>query len=396
MTQRISGPGLGLPLPQNLYPSELQYAAQDSSSNHVGLAPGDTFVVPAGDWYVNLGNICVLQYLDPVTNTWAMGPNAAWAGGQQFLCSDGFTTRVANLTGCPVSATVYFQGGGYTQASTTITAVGNNSTWLPIVGGALALSGGTIATSTSGAGYGIAPIVLIPPPPPAANNANGVGGKQATGWVAITGGTISGFTFLDQGAGYPAAPTVVVVPSPFDPNLSTGITQATLAFTLTNSGQITGVLCTNPGAALATPTAITLTVGGAGTNASLTANVMQTVSAVTVTGAGTGYGTLSALMTTVGGVPQQGSITSSTEHSYTAFRPRPAQIGLAVTAAANGTIAAQNGVIYDGGLFVTNAAPSFVILSQPTAGGSSFANAAATITMTMGSVSDTVQLQPAA
>ena len=396
MTQRISGPGLGLPLPQNLYPSELNYAAQDASSNRVALAPGDTFVVPAGDWFINTGNVSVLQYLDPVTNVWAMGPNAAWIGGQQFVVSDGFTTRVANLTGCPVSATVYFQGGGYTQSSTTVTAVGNNSTWVPIVGGALALSGGTIATSTQGAGYGIAPIVLIPPPPPAANNANGVGGRQASGWVAIAGGTISGFTFSDQGAGYPAAPTVVVVPSPFDPNLSTGITQATLAFTLTNAGAITGVLCTNPGAPLATPTAITLTVGGAGTNATLTANVMQTVQSVTVTGAGTGYGTLSALLTTVGGAPQAGSITATPEHSYTAFRPRPAQVGLAVTAAANGSIAAQNGVIYDSGLFVTNAAPSYVILTQPIAGGSSFANAAATLVMTMGSVSDIIQLQPAA
>ena len=396
MSQRISGPGLGLPLPQNLYPTELNNAAQDSSSNRIALAPGDVFVVPAGEWWVNLGNVCVLQYLDPVTNLWAMGPNAAWAGGIQYLFSDGFTTRVANLTGCPVNATVYFQGGGYVQASTTITATGGNSTWLPIVGGALALSGGTIATSTAGAGYGIAPIVLIPPPPPAANNANGVGGRQATGWVSIASGTISGFTFTDQGAGYPAAPTAVVVPSPFDPNLSTGITAATLAFTLTNAGAITGAFCTNPGAPLSSPTAITLAVGGAGTNATLTANVMQTVQSVTVTGAGTGYGTLNALLTTVGGIPQTGSIASSPEGFNIAWRPRPAQVGLAVSAAANGSIAAQNGVIYDGGLFVTNAAPSYVILTQPIAGGSSFANAAATITMTMGSRSDFITLQPAA
>ena len=62
MSQLISGPGVGLPYPQNLYPSELQNAPQDASSNRLALAPGDSFVLPAGDWYISLGMYNVLQY----------------------------------------------------------------------------------------------------------------------------------------------------------------------------------------------------------------------------------------------------------------------------------------------------------------------------------------------
>ena len=41
----------------------------------------------------------------------------------QFVVSDGFNVRVANLLGCPVSASVTNYGaGGYVQATTTITA----------------------------------------------------------------------------------------------------------------------------------------------------------------------------------------------------------------------------------------------------------------------------------
>jgi hypothetical protein len=281
------------------------------------------------------------------------------------------------------------------QSSTTITAVGSTSTWLPIVGGALALVGGTL--TSSGAGYGIAPLVMIPPPPPAANNSNGVGGIPASGYCAIASGTVSGFTLTNKGAGYPSAPTAVIVPSPFDPNLATGITAATLAFSLTNSGAITGVLCTNPGAPLTTSTAITLTIAGAGTNATLAANIMTTMTGASVTGAGTGYGTLQALLTTVGGAPSVGTISSLPDILRLAWRPRPAQVGLTVLAAANGSLAPQDGAIYDGGLFVTSGGvnPNVVILSQPLTA-TTQAYVSATFALTFGATNDIVSLQPAA
>ena len=282
MSQYIAGPGLGLPLPQNLYPHNLNNAPYDTSNNKVCLAPGDTLPIPAGDWLINLGQYLVLQFLDPITGVWSMGPNAAWNGGHQFLVSDGFNIRVANLTGCPCTATVNSYGSGYVQATTVITPTpANGSTWLPIVGGQLGF--GTVVTANAGAGYGVAPEVFFPAPPPASNNPNGVGGVAASGWVAISSGTVSGFTFSNPGAGYTGGQTIVLVPSPTDPNINTGITAATLTFTLTNTTGITGALCTNNGSPLANPNGFTLTVTGAGTNGTVVGNVLQTVTAVSVT-----------------------------------------------------------------------------------------------------------------
>lgn len=387
MPTPLSGPGIGLPFPQNLYPSELTNAPPDASSNRIALAPGEALPLAAGDYYLSLGSYLVLQYLDPVTNTWSMGAAAAWTGSIQFVKSDGFTVRIANLTGCPVSASITAYGSGYVQASTTVTAVGSTSTWQPIVGGQLGTVGTfTIAIPTVGGGYGIAPILMIPPPPPAANNANGVGGVAAHGYVTISSGTVSGISITNPGAGYPVAPTAVLVTNPADPNINTGITQGAVAFSLTGSGSLTAVLCTNNGAPI-TPANITLTVGGAGTNATVVANVLQTITAASITGAGTGYGTVQALLTTVGGAPSAGTITNNPEFLNLAFRPRPADIGLAVTGL--GTISTQLGTIYDGGLFLSKPNP---IIGT---GGLAGSVAGATVALTMGSTADFCQIQPA-
>src|ERR1700683_2294428 len=116
MPTPLSGPGIGLPLPQNLYPSELSNAPLDTPTNSICLAPGDAMAVPAGTFYVHPGVYCVLQYLDPVTSTWAMSPTAGWQNGPIYVKSDGFNYRLANLTGCPVSATILSAGSGYVQA----------------------------------------------------------------------------------------------------------------------------------------------------------------------------------------------------------------------------------------------------------------------------------------
>ena len=154
MPGNLSGPGVGLPIPQNLYPSQLQNAPADPSSNRLGLAPGEVFVLPAGDWIVGLGMYNVLQFLDPVSNTWVFASGSALNRGAILVSADGFTVRVANLTGCVVSASVANAGTGYVQATTTITAVGTFAgaapTLLPIVGGALNISGGTLVANGAG------------------------------------------------------------------------------------------------------------------------------------------------------------------------------------------------------------------------------------------------------
>ncbi len=386
MPSPLSGPGLGLPLPQYLYPTELQNAPNDASTNRLSLAGGETWVIPAGNWYISLGNYLILQYLDPITSTWTMGQAPAWTGSTNYIKSDGFNVRIANLTNCPVSTTVVANGSGYVQASTSIAVTGGGgATYLPIVGGQLGtVATFTVAIPTTGAGYGVAPILLIPPPPPAANNSNGVGGIPATGFLTISSGTISGISLTNPGAGYPSAPAAVVVTSPFDPNISTGITQGAVALSLTASGSLTGVLVTNSGAPITTPTSYTLTVSGAGTSASVVANFLQTVSAASVTGQGTGYGTLGALLTTTGGGPATGSVVNSPD---TGFRPRPAQINLSITAL--GTLATQLGTIQDGGLFLSKPNP---IVNVGALGGSL---TGATLSLTVASVPDVAIVQPA-
>ena len=387
MPNPLSGPGIGLPYPTALYPSELSNAPIDSPTNKIALAPGQTLPLPAGDWYVTLGSYLVVQFLDPITNVWTLGAAPGWTGSVNFIKSDGFNCRIANLTGCPVSASIIAYGSGYVQASTTVTAVGSTSTWLPIVGGQLATTGTfSLNVPNAGAGYGVPPILLIPPPPPAQNNSNGVGGVPASGYLVIASGTIASVVITNPGAGYQVAPTCVVVTAPNDPNINTGITQGAVAFSLTGSGSICAVLCTNNGAAI-TPANISLTVGGAGTSASVVANVMQTITKASVTGAGTGYGTVAALLTTTGGGPNAGTVTNNPDFLGLAYRPRPAQVNLTVTNL--GTLSAQAGTILDGGLFLS--APNAVIST----GGLGGSLGGATIALTMGSTADIVTVQPA-
>lgn len=388
----LSGPGIGLNLPQYLYPSELNAAPYDAPTNQIALAPGDQLPVPAGTWYVALGFYLVLQFLDPVTGTWKTTSSSSYNRGVHYVKSDGFNCRVANLTGCPTGAAIVAQGSNYVQASTQINVTGGGgSTWSPVVGGQLGFA--SVVTANAGAGYGVAPLVFIPAPPPASSNVNGVGGVQATGYCGIASGTVSGFTFTNPGAGYTTAPTPVVLPNPTDPNINTGITAATLSFSIVTGGGLAGVLCTNNGAALSNPNNITLTVSGAGSAASLSVFSMQTITKASVTGAGTIAATTAVGLVTFGGVPPAGGINNAPEAIGLAWLPRPAQVGFTVNGA--GTLSVQTATIYDGGLFNTNAAPSFALLPQQPLTTASLSVTSPTIALTMGSTADFVVMQPA-
>lgn len=393
MPAPLSAPGVGLQVPQNLYPSELYNAPYDSPTNEICLNAGDELVIPAGTWYVTTGMYSFLEWLDPVTQVWTMAAAGCWNSGPYYVKSDGFNFRVANRTGCPVGASITNAGSAYVQASTTISVTGGGgSTWQPIIGGALAVVGGTL--TSNGAGYGVAPILLIPAPPPANTNPNGVGGIQASGYCVISSGTVSGVTLTNQGAGYPVAPTAVIVPNPTDPNIATGITAATVAFSLTGSGSLVGVLCTNPGAPLSNPSNITLTVSGVGTNASVVPAMLQTVTAASVVGGSTITGaSVAAMVTTAAGGWSLGSIATTPEFLGLKARPRPANISLAV--GGNGTIAAQTGTIIDGGLFFSPPAAILNSLSLLTAGVPGSIIGSSTLTLTMGSRQDLIKITSA-
>lgn len=388
MGQPLSGPGQGLMLPQFLFPTELSNAPYDVGTPQLTLNAGDMIPIPAGNWGVGLGLYCVLEWLDPITSVWKIMASAAWQSGLIYIKSDGFNYRIANRTGCPIAGVVTAPGNGsYVQASTTIAVTGGGgSLWSPIVGGQL----GNVTVTGAGAGYGVTPIVIIPPPPPAGVNANGVGGIPATGYATISSGTVSGFTFTNPGAGYRSAVTMIVVPNPTDPNLSTGITNATVTAQVIGSGSLTGVLCTNAGSPLSTPANITLTVSGAGASGTVSAVMMQTVTAASIVGGSTVTGATIAGITSFGGGYPTSTFTNSPEFLGLAGRPRKADI--TVTVGALGTVAAQTGGIVDGGLFFS--APSAALVVSTLGAGVGSVTGASTLTFTMGSRADIIILQP--
>lgn len=255
--QNIAGQGLGLPLPQAPYPQPAGGDAYAPPSNKIALSPAATFVIPAGSWVVsNTGTVSALQYLDPIRQEW-VNQSTVNSAFSTTVRSDGVNWRVTNLADAAYGATVTNAGSGYVQGSTTVTAGTGNSTWIPIVGGALA----TNTVTAGGSGYTIPPLVLIPPPP--------APGVPATAVAVISGGTVTSITVVNAGAGYQVAPPITLLPDQTDPAFLNGtIKNATAALQLTGAGTLTAVLLGNFGGPLTT--APTLTVAGAGTLGTVT------------------------------------------------------------------------------------------------------------------------------
>lgn len=371
MANIISGPGLGLPYPQNLYPSQLSNAPQDVNTNYITLSGGDTFVIPAGRYAVNLGRYSVLQWLDPVTGVWRIVNNGTRGRCLQFQ-SDGFSFRIANLTGCPIAAQVVNGGSNYVQATTSVVASGGSttSTWQPIVGGALSV----VSVATAGKNYTVPPVVLISAPPSP--------GIPATAYATLASGSVSAVTLSNVGAGYTSVPNIQIVPSPQDVNFAT-ITTAVVSVATVNNTAITGVLCTNHGAAQSTIATVTLTPSGAGSSASISAVNMSTIVSTTIAAAGVGFGTTAAKLTTVGGGVPATSTYVNPEIELNNFISRDANYPLTLTATSITAI----GTATDSGLFVGT--PTAIIQTS-----GSVPTTAASISMLLGAAVDTVALQP--
>lgn len=377
MTQRISGPGQSLPTPANLFPSYLTGTPYDAPMNYVGLAAGDAIYIPAdsNDYMVQVGAYSVLQWLDPVTGVWRSVD--ANRGQPMHISSNGSQNfRIANLTGCPVAAIIAGGGTGFAQATATITANVGGSTWQAIVGGSLSVS----TISVAGANYTVPPLVMIPVPPNP--------GVQATAHAILASGTVSSIVLDNVGAGYISAPTAVLEPHPFDVNAGT-ITQATVVFALVNAGKITAALCTNNGASLATLSALTLTAaGGAGSGATITPQILQTVTLASVVAGGAAWGTATAFAAVTaagGGGNTSVSAIGNPAIEMTGFRPRQAII--TGTCNAGGTITAAT--ILDGGLFLSAPAVGAAIAS-----GGTIPTTLASVALTTGGIYDTVLVQP--
>ena len=439
---RLSGPGLGLPFPQALYPTSLIGAAPTPATNLINLAPGQALPVPGGDWAVNIGKYSMLQTLDPVTGVWL--PITGSQADANYIHSDGQNVRIANLTGCPIGAVVTATGSGYVQASTTCTASAGGSVWQPIVGGALteqalssvatsAASGtGTVATVTfaaqtaappvgslvtvagvTPAGYNVTNAVVVASSTTTVSYANtttgaqtGAGtvttnpitsagsgytvaplvlipappapGVQATAYATISSGTVSGVTLTNQGAGYQTTPSLSLLPSPYDPNYGS-IVNATAVVGLTGAGGVTAVLCTNNGAAQATTP--TLTIAGVGTSATATATMCWTATGASVSAGGAGY-TTSTEVTSVGGRTSATPVYTNPAVEGQILAPRAASMSVAVS----GTSITSIGTVYDGGFY--SGTPTTLVLTN------AVATTAATLVLTLGSAQDVSAIQP--
>jgi hypothetical protein len=252
MSQIIAGPGQGLPLPQGVMPPVLVGAALTPVSNQVPLQAGQSLIIAAGTWIIaGAGDVSAVQYLDPLSGQW-LNLTTPGAPFTIIVRSDGVNFRVANLSGVVTGATVTTPGSGYNQATTVVTPSAGTSQWQAVVGGALGA-----VTITSGGAYGLPPMVVVPAPPSP--------GIAAVGIATLTGGAVTGVTWLNPGAGYTFPPPIAFVPSPND---TTAIQAASATTVLAGAGTVTGVFLKNAGAsAAALPT---LTITGQGTGAAAT------------------------------------------------------------------------------------------------------------------------------
>lgn len=386
MTLNISGFGQTCPTPGYLYPSELTNSPNDIASNFQTFAAGDALYIPAqsNDYLISRGEFLSLEFLDAVTGSWRVLPDMVSRAGVEYIRSNGVDRRLANRLGCPVGAIVANGGSGFNQTSATLTSNVGGSVWVPVIGGSL-----TVTTVTNpGANYSVAPLVLIPSPTPAGTNGS-VGGIPATAYSTIANGTVSGVTMSHNGAGYLFNPTVLLVPSPFDPNFGTISTATvTLGINANTTGAVTGAICTNFGAPLATLSALTLTAsGGGGTGATITPQVLQTIVSASVVAGGAGWGTATApaSVQAVGGGAVSVAATNLSNPTIDFSGFRTTNLVMQGVANAGGTITSVN--FPNGtGLF----------LSTPTAAlasGGTLPTTLASITFTMGTSRATALLQ---
>lgn len=371
MGQRISGSGVGLLPPSFLYPSEINVTNTpvDLGNAYQTLQPGQALAVPEGSYYIQGGSYCVMQDKDPINNIWR-----GLSSARQFpnyVISDGFNYRIANLTGCPVAAIVTNAGSGYPSNTTVVASGSGGSTWQAVVGGMLSVS----SVVAAGSGYGIPPLLCISAPPSP--------GVQATGYCTMVSGTVASVTLDNVGGGYTTPPTAVIVPSPYDPNLGNTITNASVSLAVVGSGSIAAVLCTNPGNSVAAVPTLTVS-GTGGSNATVVAVQLTTFVSGTIASSGTWTG--GAAMTSVGGQPTTTSAVTNPAISATGFIPRPVQ---ALLGGPSNTLSSVS-AIYDHGLFLGT--PDFIVSAVS---GALTPASTTTVTATYGGINDTVKLQPA-
>lgn len=249
------------------------------------LASGAGFILPAGQFFAQLGPQAVLQYLDSNDGMW----HSFFSGQYETpfnISSDGTNYRIFNVSGTLQGLAITNQGTGYTAAP-AITATA------PAAGGITALMTGIIggdlsfAVTAGGNGY-TNPVAVITGQQ---GNGNMV---PATATVAFTfNGAITGVTLVSGGCGYTSLPTVTII----DPTGSGAVITPTIVSA--DAGKLLGVKVTNPGSGYSGTTIPTFTFAPASTTAA-TALMMMALQSVTTTAGGTGTSTTGVIESDLG------------------------------------------------------------------------------------------------
>ena len=349
-------------------------------AQEISLPTGGLYTIPQGQYIVNLGQYSFVQYFDYVSNMWRNLYSPVAGQSAQIVTSDGYSLRLANLTGTVVGAIVTTGGSGYTNgiytpgqqlgtaaAPTVTVAAGggtNVATMNVIVGGVI----NTSVTITNGGKNFLRPPTLIFSQPP-------LGGVPASGTCTISAGAINAVTVTNAGAGYTSAPTITVVNHPFD-NTGTGAV-LTVNATLAQSGAVSALTLADPGMGYTSVPAITF--GPASTTAA-TAIMCFTCTAVTwATPNHSGNGNFGFINSTVVG---GASTTTNPAITTGLFVPRLGYTAMSTTGSPTTT------VINDGGLH--QVVPNAVLVNNS----DGTINAATTTTILQGGVTDTSFLLP--
>ena len=177
----------------------------------IGLAGGEMFYLPPGNYYIQLGSVTLLQVFDGINQIWR---NIGYPGGNlQVTSGDGWNYRLLNLSGVVQALQITNAGSGATVAigiGSAVTGVtigfgaapanGIVASAYPIIGGKLS----TLTITNGGSGFVFPPALFIDPPP--------LGGIQATATCTISAGVINAVTLQNPGAGYASVPNVWILP----------------------------------------------------------------------------------------------------------------------------------------------------------------------------------------
>lgn len=347
----------------------------------VALQPGQSFILPAGQWMISPGRYTDLQVYDSTSYRWR---NYQTQPGQTWpISSDGQNFRLCNTTGTPVGAVISNLGAGNaTNGYNTVTATpsAGNSSWGTLVGGAMNGNACLSCNVVNGGNFSLPPILVWQP----ASN-------QTYPYIApefccnISANAINTITVNYGGAGLTAPGSLTAVNQPGDTN--PGNASITFNSTLANSGNLTAIWPLTQGTEVTSLPTFTFNIGGG-----MCANVLMdwTCSNFTVASCGFNYGATKPVTILSGnGIAGHTQNASLAGTSYTTKLAMPRMTWLSATTDANSNISTNgNLTVVDAGKNL-QAIPFLIVIAGNANGNGPNGNNPVILTPIVGGLTDT-------